>query len=159
MSDAQTPPMAKPRVAAGALFFDDQNRVLLVQPTYKDGWDIPGGYVEPGETPIEACEREAKEELGSNRKVGRLLVVDWAPSTQEGDKILFIFDGGDLDVDAAGLALPVDELRAAAFHAPGTLHTLMPNRLALRLKEAVYARSTGHTTYLEHGRQTATTEA
>ena len=37
---------ATPRVAAGALFFDDRGRVLLVHPTYKDTWDIPGGYVE-----------------------------------------------------------------------------------------------------------------
>ena len=72
--------MAKPRVAAGALFFDEQDNVLLVKPTYKDGWDIPGGYVEPGETPIEACQREVKEELGLELPVRRLLVVDWAPS-------------------------------------------------------------------------------
>jgi len=39
---------ATPRVAAGALFFGDQGRVLLVHPTYKDTWDIPGGYVECG---------------------------------------------------------------------------------------------------------------
>jgi len=35
--------MATPRVAAGVLFRDAQGRVLLVKPTYKDGWDIPGG--------------------------------------------------------------------------------------------------------------------
>jgi 8-oxo-dGTP diphosphatase len=57
--------MAHPRVAAGALFCDDAGRVLLVKPTYKEGWDLPGGYVEPGETPTEACVREIKEELGS----------------------------------------------------------------------------------------------
>ena len=55
---------ATPRVAAGALFFDDQGRVLLVHPTYKDTWDIPGGYVERGESPAAACRRELKEELG-----------------------------------------------------------------------------------------------
>jgi 8-oxo-dGTP diphosphatase len=49
----QPPPMAHPRVASGALFFDTQGRILLVKPTYKDGWEIPGGYVEPGETPVE----------------------------------------------------------------------------------------------------------
>ena len=58
---------ATPRVAAGALFFDDQGRVLLVHPTYKDTWDIPGGYVERGESPAAACRRELKEELGIDR--------------------------------------------------------------------------------------------
>lgn len=40
--------MAHPRMAAGALFFDDADRVLLVEPSYKDYRDIPGGYVETG---------------------------------------------------------------------------------------------------------------
>jgi ADP-ribose pyrophosphatase YjhB (NUDIX family) len=45
--------MARPRVAAGLLVHDDQGRVLMVKPTYKDGWDIPGGYVEPDESPAQ----------------------------------------------------------------------------------------------------------
>src|SRR5438105_8627820 len=102
---------AQPRVAAGALFVNDAGEVLLVKPTYKPGWDIPGGYVEPGETPIEACEREIKEELGLDRNVERLLVVDWAPSDREGDKVLFVFDGGKLDADIATVQLPPDELK------------------------------------------------
>ena len=55
---------ATPRVAAGALFLDAEGRVLLVHPTYKDTWDIPGGYVERGESPAAACRREVLEELG-----------------------------------------------------------------------------------------------
>lgn len=34
--------IATPRVAAGALSVDAAGRVLLVKPTYKRGWDIPG---------------------------------------------------------------------------------------------------------------------
>jgi ADP-ribose pyrophosphatase YjhB (NUDIX family) len=79
---------ATPRVAAGALFFDDAGRVLLVHPTYKDTWDIPGGYVERGESPAAACRRELQEELGLDRKPVRLLAVDWAPNEGEGDKLL-----------------------------------------------------------------------
>ena len=30
--------LATPRIAAGVLFRDDRRRVLLVKPTYKDGW-------------------------------------------------------------------------------------------------------------------------
>lgn len=58
---------ATPRVAAGALFLDSGGRVLLVHPTYKDIWDIPGGYVERGESPAAACRREVAEELGLDR--------------------------------------------------------------------------------------------
>ena len=92
MSNA--PPMATPRMAAGVLFRDPEGRVLLVKPSYKAGWDIPGGYVEPGESPKQAAQREVLEELGIEVPIGRLLVVDWAPHPNEGDKILFIFDGG-----------------------------------------------------------------
>src|SRR5690606_25438762 len=90
------PVAARPLVAAGALFLDDAGRVLLVRPTYKPGWDIPGGYVERGETPREACQREISEELGLRVVVGHLLTVDWAPHPDQGDKVLFIFNGGRL---------------------------------------------------------------
>lgn len=57
-----TPP--RKRMAAGALFLDATGRVLLVEPTYKDRWEIPGGMVEADESPYEAARREVKEELG-----------------------------------------------------------------------------------------------
>ncbi len=39
--------MAAPRVTAGALIRDAEGRILLVKPTYKDGWNIPGGTSRP----------------------------------------------------------------------------------------------------------------
>src|SRR3954462_2877865 len=53
--------MAYPHMAAGALFFDAGGRVLMMVPTYKDYWDIPGGYVETGESPLQAASREVRE--------------------------------------------------------------------------------------------------
>ena len=67
---------ARPVVAAGVLFFDDKDRVLLVVPSYKNYRDIPGGYVEHGETPSEAAAREVREELGISPPIGRLLLTD-----------------------------------------------------------------------------------
>lgn len=146
--------MSRPRVAAGALFFDADGNVLLVKPTYKDGWDIPGGYVEPEESPREACEREIQEELGLTRAVRDLLVVDWAPSTAEGDKLLFVFDGGELDSGVQDtIGLPADELKALAFQPPEAFDELMPDRLVRRLRAALSARQQHSTVYLEHGRR------
>ena len=144
--------MSRPRVAAGALFFDEQGDVLLVKPTYKEGWEIPGGYVEPGETPREACEREIKEELGLDCVVGQLLVVDWAPSESEGDKVLFIFDAGEISDDLTGrLRLQRDQLSACAFQSPDIFEELMPARLARRVAAAARSRKDGTVKYLEHG--------
>ena len=130
MDENQAPPMTRPRVAAGALLFDENDNLLLVKPTYKPGWEIPGGYVEPSETPREACQREIKEELGLERQIERLLVVDWAPSDTEGDKVLFIFDGGALaGSDRANVVLPPQELSASAFHSADVLDDLVPDVL------------------------------
>lgn len=49
--------------ALGALF-TDHDHVVLVSPCYKDHLDVPGGYIEYGETPHEAAVREVAEELG-----------------------------------------------------------------------------------------------
>lgn len=144
--------MATPRVAAGALFFDEEGRILLVKPGYKDGWEIPGGYVEPGESPRAACHREIAEELGLPASVGAHLVVDWAPIDGEGDKILFIFDGGMLsDQDLAAIRFSDGELTEWQFAHADDLDRLMPARLVRRIRTAIEAKNRGTAAYAEHG--------
>jgi 8-oxo-dGTP pyrophosphatase MutT (NUDIX family) len=147
-----TEPYATPRAAAGVLYFDGPERVLLVHPTYKEGWDLPGGYLMPGETPTSGLRRELLEELGTPLPVGRLLVVDWAPNDREGDKILFVFDGGELTVEQLA-AIRVDgvEIECFAYHHRAALGSLLIPRLARRVDAAVDARAKGETVYLEYG--------
>ncbi|MBV9023651.1 MAG: NUDIX hydrolase [Streptomycetaceae bacterium] len=150
--------MARPRVAAGALFFDSHDHVLLVRPSYKPGWEIPGGYVEAKESPLDACRREVQEELGISPPIGTLLVVDWAPNPPEGDKILYVFDGGQLTPEEAeAIKLTADELLAAEFHPANAVDQLLIPRLARRVKYALAARSRSHPVYLEHGEPPART--
>jgi 8-oxo-dGTP diphosphatase len=146
-------PMAAARAAAGVLFFDEGGRVLLVRPLQKPGWEIPGGYLRPGETPSEAVVREVAEELGILPPIGRLLVADWAPHPAEGDKVLFVFDGGLLEPVYLRLIRPdLVEIADWAFHEPDLLGLLLIPRLARRIQAALDARSGAQTAYLEHGR-------
>lgn len=138
-------------MAAGAIFRDYDGCVLLVRPTYKPGWDIPGGMVEPGESPADACSREVFEELGIDRTPGRLLVVDWAPLPAEGDKVLWVFDGGVLPWALSGLRLPCEEIAEVRWVQPRQLHRHTPERLTRRLELALTALTAGITLYAEHG--------
>ncbi|MEU7090892.1 NUDIX hydrolase [Kitasatospora aureofaciens] len=153
MSDSQPQEVvAQPRTAAGVLFFDGDNRVLLVKPTYKPGWEIPGGYLHAGETPSEGAAREVKEELGITPPIGRLLVADWAPHPTEGDKLLFVFDGGTLPADELDrIAVDQVEIAEYAFHPSEQFDALLIPRLARRVHAACAARAQSETVFLENG--------
>lgn len=142
--------LATPRIAAGALFVS-QDRILLVHKTYGNGWDIPGGYADRGESPAAACAREVHEELGLYRKPQRLLVTDWAPHPDEGDKILYIFDCGALGADETRIQLDGAELDRWTWVSPDELPEYVIPRLARRLTHAHHAHTTGESAYLEHG--------
>jgi 8-oxo-dGTP diphosphatase len=145
---------ARPRAAAGVLFFDEHDRVLLVVPSYKDYRDIPGGYIEHGETPKKAAAREVQEELGITPPIGRLLVTDWAPNQTEGDKLLFVFDGGILTAEYRHkIRLGADEIAAYEFHDVTRIHELTIERLARRIVCGHTARKDGSTCYLEYGQR------
>ncbi|WP_242909341.1 NUDIX domain-containing protein [Actinomadura terrae] len=152
MTDDPVASFARARAAAGVLFFDDDDRVMLVDPSYKDYRDIPGGYVEHDETPHQAAVREVAEELGIRPRIGRLLAADWAPNAAEGDKILFLFDGGRLTADQLdAVRLDPGELVGYRFHDIARIHDLTIPRLARRLVHAHAAHRDGTTRYLEHG--------
>jgi len=120
MSTSSTPDFAAylaslPRVLAGAavLFRDAEDRVLLVEPNYRDGWALPGGTIESddGESPREGARRETLEEIGLDRELGRLLAVDWSSGPGRPPLVAYLYDGGVLgEEDLKEITLQEEEL-------------------------------------------------
>ena len=72
--------------------------LLILKPTYKSGWTIPGGVMEAdGESPWEACQREVREETGLEVSRGRLAAhgLPPRPGGPPGG-IRFLFDCGQV---------------------------------------------------------------
>ena len=96
-------------VSAGALIFDRAGRLLILKPTYKSGWTIPGGVMEAnGETPWDACRREVAEECGLHIGAGhpaRLACMDFRrPRPGKPGGIRYLFDCGAFsDTSLAGI--------------------------------------------------------
>jgi 8-oxo-dGTP diphosphatase len=138
-------------VSAGALLFDKAGRLLIVKPTYKSGWTIPGGVMEAdGETPWEACQREVREETGIEVRRGQLACMDFRrprPGKPGGIRFLFRCDPiGDQDV--AAITLQAEELSAYQLLALPEALRLLRHPIQLRVQAATSNRGL---VYLEDG--------
>jgi ADP-ribose pyrophosphatase YjhB (NUDIX family) len=63
-----------PKVDVRGVVLDD-DRLLLVREPASDGWCLPGGWADVGETPSRAVEKEVKEEAGVDVRAVRPLGV------------------------------------------------------------------------------------
>ena len=154
MTMPQYPPnMPRKVAAAGALFLNEAGHVLLVNPTYKPVWEIPGGMVENFEAPRAACIREVAEEIGLAIEPGPLLGLDYAASQASGREVLrFIFWGGVLDAaQIAAIRLPAEELSEYGFFDLPAAKTLLSAKLGEQVGRILAARERGETfVYTEH---------
>jgi 8-oxo-dGTP diphosphatase len=138
--------------SAGALIFDRKGRLLILKPTYKTGWTIPGGVMEAdGETPWQACRREVAEECGLTVSAGRLACVDFRrPRPGRMGGIRFLFDCGQFEDAVLGaIVLQPEEIADRKILALDKALTLLRGPVRRRVRAACAA---GTTIYLEEGR-------
>ncbi|KPI02805.1 NUDIX hydrolase [Actinobacteria bacterium OK074] len=151
-----TPTTTAPTLSAGVMCFNAAGDLLIVNPTYKEYWNLPGGRVEPGETFRQAAAREVREELGIDVEPAAALVVACVAIPGKDMRNMVIFDGGVLSEEQqASITLQAEELGEHRF-APvdGTaLAELAPPHLLGLLRTALEAREKGTLAYVEIGAQ------
>ena len=142
--------IGRKRVAAGALLLNAEQRILLVNPTYKPQWEIPGGMVEEAESPLAACRRELLEELGLAIQPGPLLSVGYLRDLGRGDALRFVFWGGVLDDSMISqIRLPVDELSEYRFVTLAEAGDLLRPTLHAQVAQALQNLQGGQQVYWE----------
>jgi 8-oxo-dGTP diphosphatase len=104
--------------------------VLLVRRAFAPArglWDVPGGFIEPGETAEQAARREAREELGVTVRLERVLGIYpgvYGPERRPSLNIYYVARmRGDGSAVRAG-----DDAAASAWFPLGAL----PRRMAFR---------------------------
>ncbi|GLW67324.1 hypothetical protein Arub01_55670 [Actinomadura rubrobrunea] len=146
--------LPRTRGAAAALLLDDLGRVLLVKPTYKEGWFLPGGVIEAGESPLAACVRECEEELGLVPRLDGLVCVDWGPPRDGVDAVnVFVFAGSLTAAEIAAIRLPPDELSDHVLVAPEKVPELAPPHVSRRMEPSLRGLVEHRAVYLEDGRE------
>lgn len=120
---------------------DEAGRMLLVRHDgHDDGWGVLGGAVEPGESPAAAAVREAREEIGADVQLVRLLDVlggpDYEVTYPNGDRVAYVTAVYEARVVAGFPVVSDGELSELAWFGTGELLALGLSRFAHALLSA-----------------------
>ena len=119
-------------VTAGAIIFNDDGNVLLLKHFFRagSGWGLPGGFIKPGEQPLDALRRELKEEIGLEIQQPQIF---WARSFKRPRQIEVLYCAR-----AIGRPEPQSmEVERAAWFAPDQLPEGVPQDQKILIERAV----------------------
>ncbi len=144
-------------MGSGCLISNQEQKLLLLKPTYKTTWEIPGGIVEENESPLTCCKREVQEELSLDIHIGPLLVVDYNTYPSEPEKtesLMFIFDGGVMpDAQIKDIVINKKEHQDFGFFTKNELAQRLDKNLLERTLLAWKQREEGKVVYSENQKE------
>ena len=98
--------------SVAALIRDSSGRLLYQRKRGSEGWSLPAGAIELGETPEVAVAREVKEETGlvvaSSRLEAAFSGDDWRYTYPNGDRVEYAVMVFECTVAQEGAATPLD---------------------------------------------------
>lgn len=141
--------LPKKRMGSGCLFFDAVGNLLVLKPTYREDWLIPGGVIEADESPRQACIREVKEEIGMACEPLQLLCIDYIHAVGDySEAIQFVFWGGVISAD--DIVLADEELSDYRFVAVDVAFDLLGIHAQRRIFWSLEGMKAQRTLYLEN---------
>lgn len=137
---------------AGALVFDPDGRLLLLQSRQRGEWEYPAGAVDGAESPLEGARREVAEEVGLRPAGFTFIGVDFfdRPNAPNG-AVFFTFAAAATATEAAGVRLQALEATAYRWVTRAEALELIAPRLRDRLAALLDAHDAGRPVYLHTG--------
>jgi ADP-ribose pyrophosphatase YjhB (NUDIX family) len=131
--------------SATGIVFDDRGRILLVRQTESGLWSVPGGTIDPGETPADAVVREVWEETGLHTAPVRILGVYGGPTClvtyANGDRTEYVMTAFECEVRGGTLRAVSDETMGSAFVAAEDLSRYRTSSWVRHVLPSLYDRS------------------
>jgi 8-oxo-dGTP pyrophosphatase MutT (NUDIX family) len=138
-------------VAAGALIFDPDGKVLLVKSRLRQSWEYPAGASDGTESPIDTCRREVREEVGLSPARYRLVGIDFFHRATPNGNLFFSFAAEVSHAQAATVELQVIEIMDHRWVTRDEAAALIAPRLRSRLQELFAAYDQDKPVYLHTG--------